>query len=46
MSAKGAVTDEQQQWLEALHAAGAETWLVRPRDYDRFLERLAGACRE
>jgi hypothetical protein len=30
------VTREQQQWLEALRAAGAETYLWRPDDWDEI----------
>lgn len=39
-SAAGRVRDEQRRWLEALEAAGVETHVWRPDDWDAILEVL------
>lgn len=33
-SARGALSDEQREWLEALAAAGVETHVWRPSDWE------------
>ncbi len=36
----GKVSDDQQGWLDALAATGAETWAWRPRDWDTVQQVL------
>jgi hypothetical protein len=37
---RGRVSPSQQEWLDALRAAGAEVYLWRPRDWDTLCEVL------
>ena len=37
---KGRVTPEQQEWLDALRAAGVQTLVIRPSDLDWLLRWL------
>lgn len=39
-SDKGRLEPEQQEWLEVFYQAGAETFVWRPRDFDRIVEIL------
>jgi hypothetical protein len=39
---RGKVSPSQADWLETLTAAGAETYLWRPRDFQFIVKRLAG----
>lgn len=42
---RGRVSAEQIDWLAALEAAGCETFVFRPRDWERVVELLAAAER-
>ena len=39
-TAIGKLSDEQNDWLEALYAAGAEAYVWRPRDIEYIKDRL------
>lgn len=39
-SDKGQVTEEQHDWLSALHACGIQTAVWRPADLDRIADEL------
>ena len=37
---RGRVSPAQQEWLDTLHAAGADAYLWRPSDWDTVVARL------
>ena len=39
-SAKGKIRPEQQEWMEALWAAGQEAYIFRPKDWDEIVSIL------
>ncbi len=39
-SAAGKVTDKQQDWIDALQAAGQEVYIWRPSDFEEIQQRL------
>jgi len=40
-SDRGRLTPAQQEWADVLAAAGAEVWVVYPKDLEAFVNRLA-----
>jgi len=45
-SEKGRLSPAQQQWLDALRAAGCETYLWKPSDLDSIIARLTSCPHE
>lgn len=43
-SEKGTVTKEQRMWLDALSAAGCETYLWRPKHYEGVVKVVGKKC--